>query len=74
MKTVNQPSAWPTRKLTAALVAAAVMEIAGPKIVAFAAMALAPLGLSFGGPASVAILQIGIAAIAGYVTRDRPNV
>ena len=74
MATVNQPTWLPTNKLTGALVVAAVWEMFGPQIVRLVGIALAPLGIPFGGPATVAILQIALAAIAGYLIKDRPNV
>ncbi len=69
-KTVSQPSWLPTNKLTGALVAAAAWELFGPWMIAYGVS----LGLPVGGPAVTAVAQIGIAALAGYLIKDKPNV
>ena len=64
---VSQPSNWiPTRKLSGALIAAAAWELINQ-------FALPVLGVVAFGPATSALIQLGIAAAAGYLIKDRKN-
>jgi hypothetical protein len=66
MSTVNQPSQNPTNKLTAAVAAAAFMEIAG--------LAVRNLAPEWYDPAAWGAMTPVIILVFGYYIKDRPNV
>lgn len=72
METVKQPSAWPTRKLSAGMLAAAATQIMTPWLDQLAGLHWAVAG--FSGDAVKALVSVGVGMAVGYFVKDTPNV
>ncbi|MEK9752494.1 MAG: hypothetical protein VW338_04685 [Rhodospirillaceae bacterium] len=72
MQKVNQPSAWPTHKLSAAMVTVAVMQLIAPWLEQLAGLHWSLAGLK--GDAVQALISVGAGFLVGYLVKDRPNV
>ena len=70
--TVDQPSAWPTRKLSAGMIAAAITQIVTPWLEQLSGVHWIVAG--FGGDTVQACASAGIGLLVGYFVRDRANV
>ena len=70
--TVHQPTAWPTRKLSAGVIAAAITQIVTPWLEHLSGVHWIVSGL--GSEAVQACVTVGVGLLVGYFVKDRPNV